>query len=50
MVGNFTNFTKLEFLEHLDLVALGAKSTFLADLEFAKLGRLAEKNGSRAVF
>jgi hypothetical protein len=34
----------------MDLLDLGARSAFLADLEFAEMGRLAEKFGIRDVF
>jgi hypothetical protein len=34
----------------MDLLDLGARSAFLADLEFAEMGRLAEKFGTRDVF
>jgi len=34
----------------MDLVDLGSRSKFLADLEFAELGRLAEKIGRELFF
>ena len=50
-----TNSTKREFSEHplrcsMELVELGARSMFFADLEFLKLRRLARKIWSEAVF
>ena len=46
---------KLEFLEHplrcfMDLVDLGARSKFLADLKLAEIGRFARKIGRGSVF
>ena len=50
-----TNSTKQELVEYplrcsKELVELGARSIFFADLEFLELRRLARKIGSGAVF
>jgi hypothetical protein len=51
----FPNSTKLEFSKYplrcsMDLVDMGAKSTFFADLEFAELECLARKIRRKAIF